>query len=202
MSKQPQAFSMIEFHGGLLMHEHLTEERLGHLLRCRFGDDMVKSQYTIPGTRYRMDYVINFSDRQVAIEFDGPRHYTSAQQIQRDILKTELVGMEVIRIPLWLQLDQHTSGPLGIADKFYVKTTAKHGWVTDEIYPASYCEAGFDRFLSEAEALAKAGAEHAVIQALSGLLDKADELGVIVLTAKQRTRVEGTLAEAVKLCDV
>jgi hypothetical protein len=197
--KEPAASFVSDFHGGLLITGHLTEDLLGVLLRWKSGEENVRSQYVIPGTRYRLDYVVALGGRwheSIAVEFDGPGHYTSAQQVHRDMLKDSLAGMPVIRIPLWLQLDRHTSDLIGLHGKLYVKTAYPHGWVRDKVYPASYCAAGFDRFVREIKQFTTLDGCEVVVQVLSGLLEHEKTLKEVVLTSQQLAVVQDLLVSA------
>jgi hypothetical protein len=141
-------FSLHEY-GGYMVSIPTSAELIETLLVERYGRSRVESEVRIGASRMRGDIVL---DGSTIIEFDGPSHYTNARTVVGDEAKNKLcgeLGFDVCRVPFWVQLDVLTAEHFGITDKFYVLSSFPHGWVSCDIFPASFCEAGFERFISE-----------------------------------------------------
>jgi very-short-patch-repair endonuclease len=135
--------------GGGMLSKYCTIELLLWVLQDRYGEDRVKSEVRLGTSLMRADILL---DDDTVIEFDGPHHYTSARTICSDIRKNALchkLGFKIVRVPFWLQLDTETAGILGLSDEIYFDTAFPHGWITSDIFPASFCEAGIARFYTE-----------------------------------------------------
>lgn len=108
-------------HLGGNMQNYLTEQKLYPLLVNAYGEDRVKRQYRLSNNK-RVDYVLEgvniiYPDKDsmsykskvgnIAIEFDGYRHYQQNSTIERDIENQIILlqdGFHIIHIPYWLQV--------------------------------------------------------------------------------------------------
>src|SRR5690606_16993693 len=88
---------------------YLTESSLGNLISQIFPDTEIihnKKLKDFEPMNYRPDYYL--PERKIIIEFDGYHHFTDNGVIQKDILKdlkAEELGITLIRIPYFIQLN-------------------------------------------------------------------------------------------------
>ena len=62
------------------------------------------------------------------------------------------LGYKVIRIPYWIQLDSITvKHYFGVESD--IKTECRHGFENTNVFPASFCEKGIERFSQELKLL-------------------------------------------------
>jgi hypothetical protein len=69
----------------LIIDSFLTEKSLGDVLAKLFPDRKIEAQFNVPGSRLRIDYFV--PSINLAIEYDGDRHYTSPITFKNDIRK-------------------------------------------------------------------------------------------------------------------
>jgi hypothetical protein len=122
------------------------------------------------------------------VEYDGDEHYRHSMKIKADRTKDDIAsaaGFRVVRFPYWVQLDRL------ILEHWFnatveIQQSFPHGFITTKIFPASFCELGIARFVSELNALpmtireivvrslkdraAEHGLEYVVPTALIGLI--------------------------------
>lgn len=171
------------------MTTYLTEKPLGDILRSWAGDENVIPQPIVLGTRMRHDYVVRKDGVTYAVEFDGDSHYRDPIVIFRDWIKDRTaaeLGMKVVRIPYFIQLDSETFKVLFGVD-FDIETTYPHGFVAAKFLPASFCPKGYERALYD---LDRHSAK--VNSAVSAsLIDKANKLGDSWVYFKNSVTVDG-----------
>lgn len=133
--------------------EYLTEAGLYPFLEKVFGAENIQRQHRL-ANRKIVDYFVE--NCNLAIEFDGYKHYQSEKTVQRDIdthvfLRNE--GIHCIHIPYWLQhsvvamiyFGEHDASllpkyPLGFIDK-------------DCVHPIDFSFSGWQRFVYEVTSL-------------------------------------------------
>jgi hypothetical protein len=143
----PKGVSVISVSG------YLTEKQLATILGKLF--DKVESEVRVGDTRMRWDYLC---DDKFAIEFDGDSHYRDPVVIERDERKagvTKGLGLTLIRLPYWLQLDSAVFEHFfGEEPRVEIETDFPHGFISQKVVlPASFCKLGYERFDSEMDAL-------------------------------------------------
>ena len=169
--------------GGFLASDFSTEGLIYRVLLDRYGPERVQREVRLGATRMRADILL---DRTTVIEFDGMSHYTNARTLVSDSKKAgvcEALGVRLIRVPFWVQLDREMAEHYGITDKFYLLTSFPHGWVATDVFPASFCEAGTARFVREFSGL-PASVRQAVAQSLQECVQGRDEAEVWTPTQK------------------
>ena len=135
------------------MTTYLTEKTLGNILRSWAGDDNVKAESLVVGTRLRHDYEVKKDGITYVVEFNGDSHYRDANVIFRDWVKYELstkIGKKVVQIPYFIQLNTETFKIFFDAD-FEIETTYPHGFVATKMLPSSFCPIGYERALKDLE---------------------------------------------------
>ncbi len=117
-----------------------------------FGIENVIKQSKVGNTRKRWDFQVNYNNEIINIEFDGAQHYCDINIIISDKEKNlyaKSLNQKVIRIPYWIQLDK-LMFKYYFGFEFDIETDYKHGFIDKKAtLPASFCEIGVDRFLSE-----------------------------------------------------
>lgn len=137
-----------------MINEYLNEENLYSFLKERFKTDIIKNE-TIPTIKRRFKPDFRIEEKKLIIEFDGYGHYTSPENILRDIEKDEILlqnKYEIIRIPYFIQLDEkvikHLFGNY-ITNK-HSFNDYPHGFIDKKVIcPASFCELGINKFLKD-----------------------------------------------------
>jgi hypothetical protein len=164
----------------------LSEKNLYDALAFVFGEANVQSQVTFkkdsgcldvsPNKSFRVDYVV---DNHFVIEFNGPRHYTIARQIYRDLELADYCsrnGFKLVEIPYFIQLNPDTF-------KFYfgedfprsnqLSCDWSNGFVSKNIImPYDFCALGLKRFLSELDLKMTPQMKDDVIKSLVNRKDK------------------------------
>jgi very-short-patch-repair endonuclease len=157
------------------MTTYLTEQSLYPLLVNAFGETKVKRQFRLSNNK-RVDYVIEDADivypvklgkfsskpGNIAIEFDGYRHYQQNSTIERDFENQAILldqGFHIIHIPYWLQA--HFALPFffccPLADKVFgydQKDTYPNGFIDSKcLRPSDFSLPGWRRFVYEVSCL-------------------------------------------------
>lgn len=106
-----QCLSITEFTKESKVLPYLTEDRLGDYLNSIFPNNVFVHDKVIPESniRNRADYYCK--ELNLVVEFDGYRHFTVPSTILADIRKDvvyENLGIRVVRIPYFIQLDTRT----------------------------------------------------------------------------------------------
>jgi hypothetical protein len=172
-----------------LVHTFTTRDLAAELLSAKYS---VEKEVPIGGSRMRADILCGGN---LVVEFDGPSHYTSAKTIASDMRKDDLctkLGLAIARIPYFVQLDIFTASSLLITDDLPVETSFPHGWVTADVFPASFCEAGFDRFVREFTALPNEIQDSLLVSIEDNSSFHGDE---VVMTRKQRAIIAEIVSE-------
>jgi len=125
---------------------YLTEESLYHILVEWCGLDNVERQSKLG--KLRVDFKIKTPNKRVVyVEFDGHKHFTDANQIDRDNEKNSKLK-NLVRIPYFIQLNQSTwnwffnEANLGLIDSKF-----PHGFISKNLtLPASFCIDGVARY--------------------------------------------------------
>lgn len=137
----------------LTIDGHLNEEKMLRLMVI-LCNGKVLQQPKVEGTRMRYDAkVVLPSGETIIVDFDGDTHFRDANVIYRDSLKdaiTKNLGIRVIRIPYFLQLDNCVFKHLfGIDFPYTLVTECKQGFTeSTKMLPASFCNIGNSRYLS------------------------------------------------------
>lgn len=167
---------------------YLTEQSLAAALYSLSGSRWHGTQVQLPGSRYKWDAAYKAGRKLVLVDYDGDGHYRDALRVKYDALKdreARAAGHKVVRIPYWVQLDDVTLAHY-FALRGHIDQTFKHGFITTQFFPASFCELGIERFRRELKSLPrpvfeavvsslkekakKHGAKYVVPKALEGLL--------------------------------
>ncbi len=130
---------------------YLTEKSLsGYLSELYRGNEFIHDKCVKgSGLKNRPDY---YSEKlSLIVEFDGPTHYTNTATILTDIKKDtayEAIGIRVVRIPYFLQLDSYTINILFGIDNWSSETPIyPHGFIDRKaILPADFCGLGLLKY--------------------------------------------------------
>ena len=90
----------------------MNQARLGQLGEWLIGGPLVP-EHKLGDTRFRFDFY--FPNPRVALEFDGPEHYSKVDHIDRDQRKLETAtreGISIIRWPYYLQMSREVTAAL------------------------------------------------------------------------------------------
>jgi hypothetical protein len=155
--------------------EYITEKTLGNILVAWAGEENVKFQPMLTGTRMRHDFEVKKDGVTYSVEFNGDSHYRDPSVIYRDWVKEEIsknFGRKVVQIPYFIQLNTETFKIFFDAD-FEIETTYPHGFVATKMLPASFCPLGYNRALADLQKMP------ASVQAdvMASLKIKAEKLG-------------------------
>ena len=139
---------------------YLTQSKLASVtLSVTDAHDWIGTELKIPNAisnRYRWDMGLILNGKQTYVEFGGSQHYCNANAIWRDHRKDKIVsdaGFEIIRIPYWVQLTTQTMNYYFGLD-VEIQQDFPHGFIDKKAeVPASFCEMGIKRFISEFDAL-------------------------------------------------
>lgn len=129
----------------------LHEKNLKGYLEKIFNKEFIHNkQIPDSGLKYRPDY--RNEELKLLVEFDGPRHYTSAKTVFLDKKKDKLysdLGYKVVRIPYFIQIETRTIEALfGI--KKDIPQVYPHGFnEKNVVLPADFCSTGILRFKKE-----------------------------------------------------
>lgn len=138
----------------------LTQSKLASVMEnIMDASDWIGTELKIQNSlsnRYRWDMGLVLNGKPTYVEFDGSQHYCNANAIWRDHRKDKIVsdaGFQTIRIPYWVQLTTQTMN-------FYfgldvdIDQDYPHGFIDKKAeLPASFCEMGISRFVTEFNAL-------------------------------------------------
>lgn len=160
----------------LRIEGYLTERKLIRSLRDILGEDSVKTQYSLEGSRKRWDAAFSFNNIDFLVDYDGDEHYRNTIRIKSDMSKDQesrIVGFRVVRFPYWIQLDSTT------AEHYFglnieIEQDFPHGFITTKIFPASFCELGLSRFEAELDDLP----ESIRNEVIESLVDRSADFGV------------------------
>jgi hypothetical protein len=144
----------------IIVDGYLNQSKLQIILSEIFGEQNIEIEKRVLNSRCRWDFFIK--NENIIIEFDGDSHYRDALTIMRDEYKDNIaksLNYNIIRIPYWIQLNNETlkfyfgekiSSDINIIQNY------KHGFISNKaILPASFCELGIKRFLTELTILPK-----------------------------------------------
>jgi hypothetical protein len=134
---------------------YLTEAKLACALKAIFSKQWIGTQFSSGATRHRWDIAFREGDRLTVVEYDGDEHYGHSMKIKADRTKDDIAsaaGFRVVRFPYWVQLDRL------ILEHWFnatveIQQSFPHAFITTKIFPASFCELGIARFVSELNAL-------------------------------------------------
>ncbi len=146
----------------------MNQARLGQLGECLIGGPLVP-EHKLGDTRFRFDFY--FPNPRVALEFEGPEHYSKVDHIDRDQRKLETAtreGISIIRWPYYLQMSREVTAALfgtHFSDVGYAKAMQGiFGGLSKSAIPPSGCykttetpanfpRRGCDRLLAELGAM-------------------------------------------------
>lgn len=136
---------------------YLTEGSLLLFLQELYPDHEIVHDRAVPGSKIKKRPDYRLEAIKLIVEFDGPQHYTSFNNIQTDILKDETYtkeGYKVVRVPYFVQLSNHVIKHLFGINQIITNPELlkfqdyKHGFIDAKaILPWDYCEKGIERFL-------------------------------------------------------
>lgn len=89
-----------------MKYEKLSEKNLKDVLNHIFPGITISHQYRLD--KFRIDYYLEFNNRKMAFEFDGPTHYTQSKTQWRDIKVKNILkdmNIDLIRIPYFVQIN-------------------------------------------------------------------------------------------------
>ena len=98
---------------------------------------------------------IETNNEKLVVNYDDEEHYCNSIVIKTDQEEEEIakeLGYKVIRIPYWIQIDSVTMKHYFGMD-VEIKTEYPHGFGNTNVYPASFCEKGIERFSQELKML-------------------------------------------------
>ena len=168
-------------------------------------DDAGKVVKTTVGRRVRPDFICK--ELKLVIEIDGDNtirrgHYSTAKEVLNDQEKDEYyqaMGYKIVRIPMYVQLDQEmVKHYFGIDyEKDLYPACHMHGFSHPQILlPADFCEIGVNRFEKELDQLPD-GVRKVIIGTLKDRIRKFKQEGYdeeqavsMVLPSKLRYLVE------------
>ena len=126
---------------------YLTEEKLGNVLRSLYGKTKVIAQQRVGSSRLRFDFFL--PDLNLAVEFDGFRHFSSFKTILADADKDRIaksLGIKVIRIPYFVQLTSTVAKKL-LKVNCVIETSYPHGFIDRKaLLPYDFSPLGLARF--------------------------------------------------------
>jgi len=122
-------------------------------------------------SHFVIDSFIEFNDKKIAFEYDGPVHYDNMSKIERDVRKSielEKQGYTLVRFPYYLQFTRdvakHFFEPFNVySDKKYqmmleefykIKNESDMlapGWHETSQTPSNWVDKGFEIFLRDIE---------------------------------------------------
>lgn len=156
--------------------EFLTEARLKVLTENVFQNTTIK--YNKKLLTFRPDVLI--LEANLVIEFDGPRHFTTAKVVLRDrLLDYELrrVGIKAVHVPYFIQIDASTFplifGKAPSSNTLSILSDYKypHGFIDSKAtLPADYCSLGVEQFLKTLDFYSEVKSQ--VILSLDALLNR------------------------------
>jgi hypothetical protein len=130
---------------------YLTEAKLAAALKQIVGSRWSGVELRVADTKRRWDMGFVNGDRRVVVEYDGDEQYRNTMKIKADREKDAVAtaeGIQVVRVPYWVQLDRLTLRHYFNFDA-EIEQNFPHGFVTTEIFPASFCPLGLERFERE-----------------------------------------------------
>ncbi|MCM1260539.1 MAG: endonuclease domain-containing protein [Staphylococcus sp.] len=144
--------------------DYLTENNLIDYLKIIYpeANDWIRDKRFSKEIAFRPDY--RSDSLKIVIEFDGYRHYTNANIIQKDNIKNivfEKYGYKVIHIPYFVQASKYTFKVL-FDKEIEIEQKYPHGFISNELtcyLPASFCELGIIKFLEDLERFNKIKSE-------------------------------------------
>lgn len=153
---------------------YLTQAKLERALRQIVGvGNWRGSEVRLPTGRRRWDMSYEIGGQATVVEFDGDEHYRHTLKIKADREKDGIAckyELRVVRVPYWVQLTNETL-------RYYFDLDADitqdlpHGFITTEVFPASFCELGVIRFEKELDLL-PIGVKRDVLKSLRDCADK------------------------------
>ena len=109
----------------------------------------------LPNLEQGWEIAFKYGEQIFVVEYDDDKHYRNTLTIKADLEKDRIskeLGYEIIRVPYWIAMDTiMVEYYFGI--EFDVETTNKHGFTEDDLFPASFCEKGIERFNQEYDEL-------------------------------------------------
>ena len=119
-------------------------------------------------SNFIIDTLIEFNDKKIAFEYDGPVHYNNMAKIERDVRKSielEKQGYTLVRFPYYLQFTKdvakHFFEPYDVySDEKYQRMLEEYyniknesdmlapGWHTTSETPSNWVDKGFEIFLN------------------------------------------------------
>jgi hypothetical protein len=168
----------------VVIESKLDEDKLASALQQLVGAAWVGRQVSLPGSRCKFDMAFRRSGvTTVLVEYDGDEHYRKSLKIRADLHKDELAsasGSPLVRVPYWVQLDRVMARHWFDLDA-EIEQSFPHGFITTQLFPASFCELGVGRFRRELEAL-PAAVRGAVI---GSLRDRVAKYGIEYVLPKE-----------------
>jgi hypothetical protein len=131
---------------------YLTEEKLGQILSAPLRITDIKSQFILPGSRFRVDYFCHINGEPTCIEYDGHLHYTDFKVICRDREVEHicsLLGFKLIRIPYFVQLTNSTLRYFFGNIDLSISQNYAHGFIDSSIFPSYFHLLGYVRYVKE-----------------------------------------------------
>jgi hypothetical protein len=118
-----------------------------------YGDHDVTPQFKVE--KFKADFLIE--SRNLLVEFDGFRHYSSTKVVLRDkaffCAATEQL-YDVVRIPYFIQTNVVMPLYFGLDLASQQTATYPHGFVHENcLHPKDFCVAGLKRFIFEVDRL-------------------------------------------------
>jgi len=134
--------------------KYLVETRLVDLAKVIFCDSDIRLNSKLD--RFRPDIFI--VDKNLIIEFDGPRHFTNSKVVLRDYKIDKYVcnnNLNIIHVPYFVQISEDIYNLLFSSYKklndnirnILVEYMYPHGFIDKKApLPADFCSIGIERF--------------------------------------------------------
>lgn len=132
--------------------EYTTENITSEIIHDLFPNTQILCNKQVPnsGIKTRPDFYI--PTENLIVEFDGFQHYNSSSVILRDRRKDVRygeMGIKVIRIPYFVQLNHHMQVHL-FGRRSVIDVEYQHGFIDPKaLLPADFCELGIMRFVKD-----------------------------------------------------
>ena len=137
---------------------YLTQKKLETILSEQFS---IKTEVKIDDTKFKSDIQFEHDGQKYAVEFDGDSHYCDLNVMQRDLKKDKILmmtlGVNVVRIPYWIQLDDYTFQMFfRFKSLKHIHNEYPHGFIDKKAkLPAQFCVNGIQKFLNMMDYMAE-----------------------------------------------
>ena len=155
---------------------YLTEDKLYTLLSSIVYPNNIQREVTVPGTRYRSDFLINYQSKKYIVEFYGDSHFRDPDVIFQDNEKIKIwnkYNRQVLTIPYFIQLDSDIWCLLFKSKITGLKIDYPHGFIDKKArLPSSFCPLGYELFLGYIKSLIDANYIRCLYKIIKSLKEK------------------------------